>query len=410
MRGFLRKSVFGILVLSFALSLYITAMAFSIDNPLCDFTIIAIDETGGKFTGRIDVTLTDISGGNGYNYVLTRQNYWGREPIKNVILANTTYAVKVLFSDFEGFALYNIQDDTPVEEFQATESEYVAQWSIRSTSSTKISELADDALTPQIYDYSDTGIVPQMYDYLDADIEPQLGGDYYDVKTGIAFFEEFYKSVRHMYGNPVYNNVFRIHGSAYQKVHASRYVRFASGTEAEWFSFSLFERFLWHETYLQVMTYFYNGNPDYFFNSENEYFEKVVNNTIRDLRNTGDSAAVDAYKELMRWQYHYIRKHFMAYNFMSHISNFDATNINYHSGDKTIFPEIEELLENDKEQLKPNVSVPVPVEKQKGIWDDVVESVKSSFFTLIILFIFASAWGGVMIYRKLNNIKVVEEK
>jgi len=416
----------GVLVLTFTLSLCVTATASSIDNPLCDFTIIAADGTGGEFAGRINITLIDISNGNEYNYTLTLQNYLLEMPIKGDILANTTYEVKVSIPGSAEFALYDAQDGALVEEFQTTESAYVAQWVLRRVSQT---------FTPAPQIYGSVDVIPESQaSELDGSFISQMS-DYHDADMGKSFFEKFYKSVKHMDGNPAYSHILDFYGSSYSRVHASRYAAFTSGTEDEWYSLSLFERFLCYESFLQVLTYLSMGNYDYLFKTEDDYFGKVVSRAINSLGKTGNITAMNAYGELMLWQYYYTRSNGTPYNFIADISHFDTTVIRYLDGSVTLVSDID--IETEETKGTDNASsdsdatsVPSKLNqgereritrehsgddgfmspgKQGGIWHKATERLKANIFTLIILFIFAGAWGGAVIYRKHNNVKVVSE-
>jgi len=138
-------------------------------------------------------------------------------------------------------------------------------------------------------------------------------------KEAAEVYGQFYNAVKHIENNPQWERFYKFYGTLYEDRHADRYVAYTGGTREEWLSKSPFERFIWYETYLHFMHIIYQGNYNFYFGSENNFLNNVCNIMTSALRSYGgmDAPEIEAYKEMMLWQYNYFLENGAVYNFIT---------------------------------------------------------------------------------------------
>jgi len=367
------------------------------------FTINITDETGGEFDLAFEALLTDIASGNTYTYTISFEQYVLGMPLEDSILANTTYTLEFRYPQKNDYAVFDNDSSGFAERFHMTEKGYVTNWSIRSALPYTEGENA----------------VP-------VPIRPGVDGNT-DSEAAIAY-STFYETVKHMDGNNAYEGFFALYGTAYEKKHAARYVEFVGGTEDEWYGKSFFERFLWYDTYIEMMVFLHSGVYDYYFKNLETFLENGIYNTSRLLgRVVGDKES-DAYISLMTWQYEYIINHGKAYNFLglnsseADIGNAVAAGTSTAPAQAQTISASSETSITTQDTTKSTTTAPVstvgfteassnsfdkfpfPQSPGGGIWDKTVDKLKNMGLTFFILFITLGAFICVVIYRKRKNV------
>ena len=140
-----------------------------------------------------------------------------------------------------------------------------------------------------------------------------------------AVYEQFYNAVKIMDGDAKYDNLFLMY-TANVGFHAPIYEKFTDGTEEDWHSMSLFERFIWWETYLSSVNYLYLGDYDRLFSSEANYLKNAYNNTTTMIQRIAGDEMRDAFVGMLKWQYNYIISNGSPYNFMTGMSYLESKN------------------------------------------------------------------------------------
>jgi len=355
----------------------------------CELTINITDGTDGEYTGRIWITLTDIAGGNEYSYTLTMQNYLLETPIQDTLIANTTYTVEVRFEE-RGLGMFDTQTNALVDRFPATGSGYVANWELRFMSATP-------AAVP----------VTQPQEISSARDESYA--------EGYELWEAFINAVEHMDGDSAYDWFFMTYGRAHESTLSELYERFTDGSIEDWIEFSLFERFLWYETYIRALNHLHSGNYDMFFGSENNFRQRSLRSVLDSLPRYNAEGA-EAYENLMMWQYRYITANSSVYNFLTGMSHRDSSPANSDfdpiAASNERAAEEERLIEQElleiEEELIPLGAMPEQ-EGEPGIWDATFNRARSNWITFAIVFAVFVALIGVIVYRKRKEIKEVGE-
>ena len=130
-------------------------------------------------------------------------------------------------------------------------------------------------------------------------------------------YKKLYDAVCHIEENP--DNIRSFigrYGRAYENQQAESYERFTEGSKEDYLAFGTLERFLWQETYLLMLDYISQSNYDFFFGDESRFLTSISSTTSA-LKNAVSQEASDAYKELMLWQYEFIKKYATVYNFIT---------------------------------------------------------------------------------------------
>lgn len=195
--------------------------------------------------------------------------------------------------------------------------------------------------------------------------------------------------------------------------YAEWYVDYVSGgTEEEFLSMSLYDRFVWAETYLEFAYGIDCGDFDFNYgNKENfqNHVTRILTDKIDSINkakgNEDGNAVKEAYLALADWQYAYVKENGVPFNFINNRSYLEEvgeapTQSETKDEEEEIAEALEELLEDvDEEDLEG-----LEEEKETGVWDDVMDSLSRNIITIIVILILLAALAFVIRKRKKMNI------
>lgn len=130
----------------------------------------------------------------------------------------------------------------------------------------------------------------------------------------------------------------------------------------------------------------------------------------------GNKPLGDSYYNIVEWQYDYYMETKMIFNFFeefgTEIVEIETSNVSENvSGNVSEISRTEEVSKEiqlpSKAPTESNVELSEEVSdvSEEGIWDNVIDYIKSNVITWIILFILCGAVVGIVIYRKKKNIQ-----
>ena len=343
----------------------------------CTVVFNITDKTGQSFNEDINVTLTDISMGKTYYCTIKHEEHYGKQiPYVLEVQANTTYKISIHFNQSDKFMLVN-SDGSEIKSFHATESGYTFNWDIvASDSKTEDAAAANSEFEINIED-----------------------------EEAYTVFNNFLNKIKHIEYSEDWKPFLRIY-DVYSKSRAVKYVEYCGGTQEEWLEMTTFEQFLWYELYLRQRSYLAVGQYDYFFGSEEKFLGQNINTIYGTMKNYGEEEA-EAFKEIMLWQYNYIKANGGPYNFMAGFHYLKAKE-ELPSNDLNSDNEEVSVQDTETEEIEENENNE-EVSEEKGIWTDVIIKLKENTFSIILLFILLCGLGIVMFIKNRRNIDASEE-
>jgi len=145
---------------------------------------------------------------------------------------------------------------------------------------------------------------------------PEYDSEAINAEAAVAF-DRFSNAIQHVESNENDKYGFFLRSyDTYFETHVASYLKFTDGTREEWESKSLYERFLWYNTYLRILENLYMGEYDHFFGSESDFLNNCLGSKSLFVNGVGQ-AEYDEYVELMLWQYEFIKDYATVYNFMT---------------------------------------------------------------------------------------------
>lgn len=355
----------------------------------CDVTFYITDETTNGYPGSsFTAIMTDTTKTVTDSYTFTKGNSWGgNNTPKYTVLAPTTYTVT--FEGLEdGYTIVNTLDLSSDISFEAIDGGVAdCYWSIIDSATTEESGGTAG---------NDSEILKQA----------ETGG--YEVSNEEAdkVYQTFLNATSHIADNDEWYNALLIH---YEMFGEARYAKWYAeyvkgGTEEEFNSMSLYDRFVWTESYLVYAWAVNSGEVDTYFGSEENFENSITRHITTMIENAPDYEAVeDAYLALAKWQYNYVQETGVPYNFISGRSYLEEVGEapEEETQEKTDEEELEEaakeLLEDADETTKEEV-------KEKGVWDDTLEALSKNILTITIIIILCIAVAVVVWKRKSLNI------
>lgn len=163
------------------------------------------------------------------------------------------------------------------------------------------------------------------------------------------------------------------------------------GSEDAYSKLSSFEQFLWTETYTRLANAMNSGwGYDYFFANEENFAANITDLVTETFKGTDAEAVKEAYLKLMAWQYDYITKYGEPFNFIRGRSYTEEMKVPYsETSTKT------EKVDEEQEEKEP--------QKEKGIWDETMNSLARNAVSIIVLIILGGAAFIVYRIRKEKN-------
>lgn len=358
----------------------------------CNVTFYITDETtdgypGSSFTAVMTDTTKTIT--DSYNF--TKGNSWGgNHTPKYTVIAPTTYTVT--FDGLEdGYMIVNTLDLSSDISFEATGGGVAdCYWSIieaETTAGTNGENGAESELLKQ--DGNGT------YTVSNEEAE-EVYKSFLDTVGYIADSEEWY-------GALLIN--FELFGeSTYAKWYAA-YVE--NGTEEEFLSMSLFDRFVWTETYLVYAWAVNTGDVSTYFGSEENFESHITSHITNMMESVSDHKAVeDAYLALAKWQYDYVQETGVPYNFINGRGYIEEVRESpkAETQEKQEETDEKELQEAAKELLEDADETTKEETEKKSVWGDTLEALSKNIVTVAIIIILCIAVVVVVWKRRSLNI------
>lgn len=368
------------------LSLGITATAVELAGDevvYCNATIRMSDLTGNYTGEKVKVIFKDVTGTSEKVVELTAANWLSQREVKVSLPAPTTYHIT-----FEGVeSAYKIVDtlsgSSLETSFAATEGFKDFYWSfVLNDSSEGAGEKSgvQNATTSTSRDQitaADEGAEKVYREFLEAVSFIETDPTWYN---GIA-------ATLNQYGEDSINR------NTYSKWYAD-YVQ--GGSVEKYFAMTAFEQFIWTETYTKLAAAVNSGwGFDHYF-ADKAAFQSTVTNLVTNMMNGNNSDVVKAaYLKLMDWQFDYITKNGVPFNFINNRSYIEEIEEGDSAQDTTT-PVIGEL------ETQPTVEE-ILEPKEVGIWDAVLESLAENAISIIVLVALGLATFFVIRYRKSKN-------
>lgn len=354
----------------------------------CTVTFCITDES--NYPGNeIRAVMTDITGVMTDEYKFTPENSWGEKVCpKYSLMAPTTY--NVIFEGLEeGYTIVNTLDySTDIQIVTTSEGNIDVYWTIIST---EMNGSEKD----------------------NADGSQLLGEDRYNAQNEEAeqVFRTFLDQVKFIAEDETWDFFFqRFRLFDYSEW----YEKYVSGMKAEdYANMSLFDRFVWEDTYLSFCHYVNSGNRNMFLGSEENFRNYFLDSRINCMTGNNSEQVIAAYEELAMWQFNYINENGIPFNFINNRSYMEEIN----SSDEA--PLRSEIIEKDESDL-PDVDKKELVQESRdtieitndsnveeesgGVWDDTINLISEKLVTIGILLLLLIATGIVIWKRKQLNI------
>jgi hypothetical protein len=356
----------------------------------CNVTFFITDETTNGYPGSsFTAVMTDTTKTITDSYSFTKGNSWGgNNTPKYTVIAPTTYTVT--FEGLEdGYMIVNTFDLSSDISFEAVDGGVVdCYWSIIETATTAETN-GETGTGSALLEQEEKG----TYTVSDEEAE-EVYKSFLDTVGYIANSEEWY--------NALLINFELFGESTYAKWYAE-YVE--NGTEEEFLSMSLFDRFVWTETYLVYAWAVNTGDVSTYFGSEENFESHITSHITNMIESAPDYEAVeDAYLTLAKWQYDYVQETGVPYNFISGRSYLEEVGEvpEVETQEKTDEEELEEaakeLLEDADEATKEETT------EERGVWSDTLEALSKNILTITIIIILCIAIMVVVWKRKRLNV------
>ena len=357
----------------------------------CNVTFYITDETADGYPGSsFTANMKDNTGTITDSYRFTKGNSWGngRTP-KYTMTAPATYTVTFEGLE-EGYAVINTLDRSENITFNAMmDGTADVLWSIIETET----EAADKEGSG-----SGSGLLEQGKD-----------GNFSVSNEGAEeVYKNFLSATAFIADNTGWYNALLKQYEWFP--HAERYVEYVeNGTEEEYLAMSLYDRFVWSESYLIYAWAVNSGNVNNYFGNRENFASHITNDIVKMMEGAPNYEAVKtAYLALADWQYSYVQENGVPFNFINNRSYLEEvkevpeTEVETKSDKEELSEAAKELLEDADKTTKKEVK---QEKKEKGIWDDTIESLARNIITIAIIVILCIAVGVVVWKRKRLNME-----
>lgn len=356
----------------------------------CNVVFYITDETGGYPGSGFTANMTDETGTITDSYNFTKGNSWGgaNTPIYTMT-APATYTVT--FDGLEeGYKVVMTLDHSePVtfDTFSGGTADVL--WSI----------VGDDSVTSESEGIEST-ILNQEKD-----------GNYTASNEGAEeVYKNFLEATAFIADDTDWKN--NLLQSYELFPHEERYASYVEGgTEEEYLNMSLYDRFVWSESYLKFAWAVNSGNYNNYYGSKENFAIHITNNVVNMMKGApNNEGVIEAYLALADWQYEYVQENGVPFNFINNRSYLDEigevpkietkteTKAETNKSDEEELSEAaKELLEDADNKTKEDV-------KEKKTRDDTSDMLVSSIFIVLIIIALCVAVAIIMWKRKSRNI------
>ena len=349
-------------------------------------TFYITDETNGEYPGSaFTAIMTDNTGTITDKYTFSAGNSWGnaRYP-KYTMTAPATYTVK-----FEGLdSGYEIIDTL--------------------TRSDKITFETTMGGSPQVL----WSIVKSENSIAEKETEPtvaiQAESNSFTVSNERAdeVYNAFLEATAFIAEDTAWQSNVLAEYSLFENRYATWYASYVkNGTKEDFLSMSLYDRFVWGETYLMFAWAVNTGTFSEYFGSEEVFANRITDNLVNRIKNARDLSnrqqVIDAYLALADWQYNYVKESGVPFNFVNNrsyleeIGEIPKTNEETKTDGEELSEAAEELLEDADDKTKE--------ETEKGLWDDTMNALARNIVTILIFIALVVALVVVIQKRKRLN-------
>lgn len=349
-------------------------------------TFYITDETNGEYPGSaFTAVMTDNTGTITDECTFSSGNSWGsnRNPIYTMT-APVTYMVKFegLDSGYEIIDTLTRSDNIAFETTMGGSPQVL--WSIVKSEGSTAEEETEATLATQVesnsFTVSDEGAEEVYKAFLEA--------------TAFIADDTAWQS-----------NVLAEY-SLFENRYATWYASYVeNGTEDDFLSMSLYDRFVWGETYLMFAWAVNTGTFSEYFGSEEAFANRITDNLVNRIQNARDltngQQVIDAYLALANWQYNYVKESGVPFNFINNRSYLAEIGEIPETSEETKTEE-EELSEADEELLE-DADEKTKEETEKGIWDDTMNALARNIVTILVFIVFVIALFVVIQKRKRLN-------
>jgi hypothetical protein len=184
------------------------------------------------------------------------------------------------------------------------------------------------------------------------------------------------------------------------------FLLYTEKTLDDWFAMTWLERHIYRKTYLLIYEHEAFDSFHRYFASEQLFLENTVSTT--GYRQNFDEAVFDAYIDLMLWQYHYFINNGVPYNFLTgfvwedlELDSIDMSSSSgagrYVSGNGNAVPFLDNLLGYDADSAEEQT--------QHSVWARLLDGLKNSWFTILLLLIGAGVGLYIYLYRRSLSIR-----
>lgn len=352
----------------------------------CNVAFYITDETGGYTGSNFTANMTDNTGTITNSYKFTKANSWGgtNTPIYTMA-APATYTVT--FDGLEeGYKIVSTLDHSETISFD-TFSEGTANvlWSI----------------------VKDNNVTTENKGAESAILKQEENGNYTATNEGAEeVYKNFLRATAFIAEDVDWKN--NLLQSYELFPHAERYASYVEGgTEEEYLSMSLYDRFVWSESYLKFAWAINSGNYNNYYGSEQNFASHITNDVVNMMKGApNNEGVIESYLALADWQYNYVRENGVPFNFINNRSYLDEIKKVTETETKaeTNKSDEEEMSEIAKELLKDADDKTREEVKEKGIWDDTLSMIANNIFTVLFILVLCIAVAVVVWRRKIRNI------
>lgn len=349
-------------------------------------TFYITDETNGEYPGSaFTAIMTDNTGTITDEYTFSAGNSWGnaRYP-KYTMTAPATYTVKFEGLD-SGYKIIDTLTRSDKITFETTMGgSPQVLWSIVKSESGTAEEETKPTIATQAesnsFTVSDEGADEVYNAFLEA----------------TAFIAE----------DTAWQSNVLAEYSLFENRYATWYASYVeNGTEKDFLSMSLYDRFVWGETYLMFAWAVNTGTFSEYFGSEEVFANRITDNLVNRIQNARDltngQQVIDAYLALADWQYNYVKESGVPFNFVNNrsyleeIGEMPETSEETKTDKEELSEAAEELLEDADDKTKE--------ETEKGIWDDTMNALARNIVTVLVFIALVVALVVVIQKRKRLN-------
>ena len=363
-----------------ATPLTVSATAEKGAEGTCNVTFFITDESGSYPGSSFTAIMTDETGTITDSYKFAKGGSWGgNNTPKYTVAAPVTYTVT--FEGLEnGYTIVNTLNYSSDISFAAASGGVTdVYWSIIST---------DTQSSTSIPTEGSRSILAEQSDRINAtDSEAE------------EIYQSFLRAVSPAADNEEWYSALLIH---YEWFGASTYAKWYAdyvdgGTEDDFLSMSLFDRFVWSETYLSYA----NGleNYSWYYGSKENYDSHMTSSVVGMIENGPDYETVkDAYLALAEWQYNYVLANGYPYNFINGQTYLDEV------GEVPETISTEEAEEQEQKELEEAAAELLEELDEEDI-QELTEDSENSFFgsfgiIIAIVSILFAAVGAFVILRR----------